>query len=393
MNSRQIITLMLILSLGVFVTLSATKKYNYSKEGSAVASAVNYSSESLHDHAAGNSFSIVEEDTQLIDTAFLELYENAIVISPAVEEILSPRIPGTSIRENQKQQYQKQFIALSFDGSYSLNRWKSLLDFSKEQESLGKKIHFTFFASGIYFLENKNKKNYQGPGRSQGRSDIGFGGSKNEIIERISYLERAHAEGHEIASHANGHFSGSGWSLEEWKSELSQFEEFIAIADIPKAVGFRAPLLETNKFTYEALRDLGYTYDASSVANKNTPPWKDEFGIWHFPLVSIKIGGKNSLTMDYNHFVAQSAGKSDAVRGSEKWDRYYREVYNAYLDYFNNAYYGSRIPLNIGHHFSWWNDGVYYDALLDFAKTVCGKEEVICGTYNELVTLLESNSI
>ena len=382
----------IVMILGGFVFFSLSEK-NLLDQKYSKANASLYPEDSLHDSTPANNFSIVKEDTIVIDQAFLELYENAIVITPEFEEAQRSSIPGTQAKNLQKPKYKKQFIALSFDGSYTLNRWRSLLNFSDEQKALGKDIRFTFFTSGVYFLADKDKAQYKGPGRSAGRSDIGFGGTKNEVLERVAYVKEAHSKGHEIASHANGHFDGSGWSFEEWMSELNQFEDFISIADIPEVKGFRAPLLEVNKFTYQALAKKEHTYDASGVARQTTSPWKDEYNIWHFPLVTIKVGGKNSLSMDYNHYVGQTGAKSIAKRGTDLWNRLYLEVYNAYIDYFNRVYYGPKTPMNIGHHFSWWNDGVYHDALLDFAETVCGKEDVICGTYSELVEMLENGTI
>jgi len=48
--------------------------------------------------------------------------------------------------------------------------------------------------------------------------------------------------------------------------------------------------------------------------------------------------------------------------------------------------------LNIGHHFSSWNDGAYFDALTQFVEKVCGLDEVKCVTYSEYVKWLESLS-
>ncbi len=63
---------------------------------------------------------------------------------------------------------------------------------------------------------------------------------------------------------------------------------------------------------------------------------------------------------------------------------------SAYMNYFNNNYYGSRAPISIGHHFSPWMSGAYFDAMMDIANTVCNKPEVKCVTYAELRKFMES---
>jgi len=289
--------------------------------------------------------------------------------------------------------YKKQFIAMSFDGSYSLPQWENILKFSTEQKLLGTSIHFTFFISGVYLLPEDRKTEYTAPKQVPGKSNIGFGGSPDKVKERISLMEQAARDGHEIASHANGHYGGSTWSYEEWLSEFNQFDTFISIVDVPPVQGMRAPLLEKNTAMYQALHDVGQSYDTSDAAKMDKRPWKDAFDIWHFPLVFLTIGGKKTLSMDYNHYVVQTQEKDILKKGTPEWQKAYDEVYKAYIDYFDNNYNGNRIPLNIGHHFSLWNDGLYYQVLLDFAKNVCAKPDVICGTYSELVGLLEKNDL
>ena len=40
-------------------------------------------------------------------------------------------------------------------------------------------------------------------------------------------MNEAHASGHEIASHANGHFDGGSWSEAQWRSEFAQFNRLL----------------------------------------------------------------------------------------------------------------------------------------------------------------------
>lgn len=93
--------------------------------------------------------------------------------------------------------------------------------------------------------------------------------------------------------------------------------------------------------------------------------------------------------MDYNIYVAQSGG----VRGDEAhFNHWEEEVYQTYLKYFKANYLGNRAPLDIGHHFSLWNGGIYWKAMKRFAQTVCSQPEVVCGNYTEMLNFLESKN-
>ncbi len=282
-----------------------------------------------------------------------------------------------------------QYIALSFDGSKSLRVWQETLDFAKEHN-----IYFTFFVSGVYFLADENRGYYNPPRRPPGRSDIGFGGSVDEVAQRIAFVRRAFREGHEIASHANGHWDGSGFTYEEWLSEIRQFQDIMEHTHEINGIentnarewrrilesidGFRAPLLATNPNMFRVLKELGYRYDASRTNQRDYWPEFLEPGLWNFPLVSLPMGRGTVLSMDYNFYDMHSRFGGDP-RGS---------MLRAYNAYFLHNYEGSRAPINIGHHFSRWKGGAYWAAMAEFAADKCAQPEVICGTYYGLMRLL-----
>src|ERR1700743_2655860 len=95
-----------------------------------------------------------------------------------------------------------QFVMLAFDNCTELERWRDLADFSAEMNRDRERIHFTFFVSGINFIEDANRGVYQGPGSRRGYSRINFGGSADDVRERVDYVNVLAARGHEIASHA-----------------------------------------------------------------------------------------------------------------------------------------------------------------------------------------------
>jgi hypothetical protein len=292
-----------------------------------------------------------------------------------------------------------QYVLLAFDGSKSLPFWNESREFAKQATRAGKPVKFTYFISGVYFRTDATKGDYKGPGRSAGRSDIGFGGTAEDLAERVNQLNLAVGEGHEMASHANGHFDGSQWSSSDWTSEFEQFDKLVfKNADGTRrdmrfgpddVVGFRAPLLGHGAGLWPTLRGQKFTYDTSKSAAANYWPQKID-GTWNFPLAQLVISGsgKRTLSMDYNFYVADSKGVSDP--GNK--EKYKRQMVDTYRKYFESNYYGNRAPVDIGHHFSKWNGGAYWEAMKEFALEVCGKPEVKCVTYKELVTFMESRS-
>jgi hypothetical protein len=292
-----------------------------------------------------------------------------------------------------------QFVMLAFDGGIALPRWQDLFDFSAGMNHSGKSVHFTFFLSGIALIEDASRGVYQGPGQRRGYSAIGFGGSAEDVRKRVDYINAMYASGHEIASHANGHFDGARWSAAQWEQELASFRGFLANASpmyartsadklaVPaaKVVGLRAPYLATGPGLFEALPRAGFRYDTSEFGYADQWPRKAG-GTWRFDLVQLKVGGRRALSMDYNFFVAQSGGRSDPRHA----DVYRAQMLSTYLDYFRSNYIGNRAPLNIGHHFEAMQGGAYNEALKDFARQVCGLPEVKCATYAELADFMDA---
>lgn len=289
-----------------------------------------------------------------------------------------------------------QFVLLAFDGSRENNFWQESRNFSADLErELNAPVKFTYFISGVYWLTQENRKAYQGPYRAAGRSDIDFGQSQTELIKRIDHVNAAYEEGHEIASHANGHFDASDfgnrrnanhrpWTEQDWTSEFQQFNDLLFGAFRNNKIqnhtryssgysftqkdvtGFRAPVLGVTDGLWPTLAKFGFRYDTSKVNFSWYWPTKDAYGTWQFPLAEIALIGtaKKTLSMDYNFYMQQSRG----VRDEANKDLYQKQMVDSYMKYFNDNYYGRRAPIHIGHHFSRWNGGAYWEAMQTFAK-------------------------
>ncbi len=291
----------------------------------------------------------------------------------------------------------KQIIVFAFDGSKSLDMWQESLDFAQQMLGEGKPIHFTYFISGVYFITYQNREIYHPPQAPAGTSTIGYADSKEDIIKRINYINRAVSEGHEIGSHLNGHFDGSHWSAADWQQEFDQFDQLINAAKLNIAtsdiIGFRAPDLGRNDYLWPVLKNHGFVYDTSTVGKLGEWPKKQK-GLWEFAIPQIKFADTNSylLSMDYNFYVKQTRSKDQLLAGTTKWQDAFDQMYDSYIDYFNNNYSTTKAPVFIAHHFSLWNNGVYWEALKKFAAEECGKLDVRCITYQELTNYLNSKA-
>ncbi len=324
--------------------------------------------------------------------------------APLVKSSSEDKSDQLASNDKLKETRPPQLIGLSFDGSRSIDVWRNTLAFSREMKAKGTPIKFTYFISGVYFLDNQNKDLYINPMGEKGASLIGFADNADDIAERIAQINIALNDGNEIGSHANGHFDGGKWTFEQWKDELTSFESILfnvnknnpglgsVKLNLKKSdlVGFRAPVLGINRGALKALKELGYKYDASSISDGKEWPHKSD-GLWQFPLATIYIGKdqRSTLSMDYNIFTEQTQANDTVKKGTPAWDIMYNDVYNAYMDYFNRNYMSNRAPIFIGHHFSLWNDGVYWEAMKNFAKTVCSKPEVSCMTYADIANYLD----
>lgn len=304
-----------------------------------------------------------------------------------------------------------QFVVLSFDGSKTLDMWRNTRDFAQRMKQEGKPLHFTYFISGVYFLAPQYAPVYHPPTFGPGNSAIGFSDSAQDVVERIKQMNGAIAEGHEIGSHANGHFAGGRWSKENWDQEFNEFEKLIfrwqennhlendASAEVlhlqPKdIIGFRSPLLSKDDAMFQSLADHHFQYDASSVTEiPELWPTKNSYGTWLIPLADIPMKGTSSrvISMDYNFYSRQTNARDWAKRGTPLWLSFRQQMFDSYMDYFNKNYQGDRAPVIIGHHFSTWNDGVYWQTMQDFAEEVCGKPDVYCVDFKELVGYLDTH--
>lgn len=303
----------------------------------------------------------------------------AIAIKPAGEE------GATSRPQAPKPQY----VIISFDGAHDIAQWERSRALAARTGA-----RFTYFLSCVFLLSRETRGEYKAPGKKAGSSQVGFAQNRQEVAQRLGEIRLATAEGHEIASHACGHFDGKDWSKADWLKEFSTFKRIVADAYTINGIegepadwrrfaesatsGFRAPYLSTSAALYAALKAAGFRYDASGVSRGPAEP-KAGGGVERFSLPQIPEGprARRVIAMDYNLFVRHSGGFERPDEAAAFQER----SYEAFKAAFDAQYQGNRAPLQLGFHFTLMNGGAYWDALERFAGEVCVKADVVCTSY------------
>ncbi|MBB4188372.1 polysaccharide deacetylase family protein [Sinorhizobium terangae] len=294
----------------------------------------------------------------------------------------------------------KQLIIVSFDGAHDNALWEKSLAMAKRTGA-----HFTYFLSCTFLMTRADGKQiYKAPGQKAGRSNVGFAQSREEIATRAGHIWQAHLDGHDIGSHACGHFDGKGWSKTDWTREFTASRE--ALVDAWKKAdraeaepqgwadfatndvkGFRAPYLSLSDGLLPALKTFGFTYDASLVTKgPGWPAVQDGLPRFGLPLIPEGPSHRPVIGMDYNLFVRHSMG----VENKKKSSVFEERTLAAYRDAFRKEYDGGRVPLQLGFHFVEMNGGAYWRALDRFLTETCVKPDVACVSYAEALPLIES---
>lgn len=121
------------------------------------------------------------------------------------------------------------------------------------------------------------------------------------------------AAGHEMANHTHNHDHGIPFAKARWLEEIGGDEAVYRALQLPvtKRRGFRTPFLECNAATFEALMELGFTYDTSLEDGYRA----DENGTnytWPFTLDDGSAG--NAL------LVANNGGKQPVGKYPGLWE-------------------------------------------------------------------------
>ncbi|QRM44736.1 polysaccharide deacetylase [Rhizobium sp. BG4] len=308
---------------------------------------------------------------------------------------LSVALPAAASAADQP----KQLVIISFDGAHDNALWQKSREMAARNGA-----HFTYFLSCTFLMNQDAKKAYQAPHQKRGKSNVGFAQSDDEIRERLGNIWHAHLEGHDISSHACGHFDGRQWSSADWSEEYATFKatlknawKGVGLAEpdgwqdlVDHGIkGFRAPYLSASEGSdmIAAEKKAGFTYDASLVTKGPAMPVVED-GVIRFGLPLIPEGPKDRpiIGMDYNLFVRHSKGEEDAADSKTFEER----SYAAFKEAFDKQYAGDRIPLQLGFHFVEMNGGAYWRALDRLVSDVCHRADVACVSYSEAIPMIEA---
>ncbi len=295
----------------------------------------------------------------------------------------------------------EQLVIVSFDGAHDNAQWVKSRNIAARTGA-----HFTYFLSCTFLKRwgSPEQKAYRAPHHSAGKSATGFAQTDREIRIRLDHIWNAHLEGHEIASHACGHFDGSDWTKSDWLQEFASFRTALLdgwmVAGIPKSEpkqwkdfvvngikGFRAPYLAKGDALPDALRSSGFRYDASLVSRSPSLPVMDH-GLPRFGLPRIPEGpqARPVIAMDFNLYARHSRTREEPSRTVEFETR----SLDAFRAAFDREYNGRRMPLELGFHFVEMNAGAYWRALDRFLTETCGKPGVACVSYAEALDRLKT---
>ena len=71
----------------------------------------------------------------------------------------------------------KQIVIISFDSAREISQWQRSRALAKRTGA-----HFTYFLSCVFLLSQQTRAEYTPPGKSAGKSNIGFAASKSRPI-------------------------------------------------------------------------------------------------------------------------------------------------------------------------------------------------------------------
>jgi hypothetical protein len=342
------------------------------------------------------------------------------VISPTPTGSLSPtaRLIGdgstedTGAQPNQPRPRQlaageepPQFVVMSWDGA-----GETAAQLFSRFRGLAHELNgaMTFFLSGIYTLPERNRTIYRPPHHPVGASAIGYlsDQSVHATIEQVGIGWR---EGHEIGTHFNGHFCGSGgvsaWSPDDWDSEIDQAIGMVSrwrtntgFTDLPslpfdytkELIGGRTPCLEGRTNLLKATRVQQWRYDSSGTGIQ-TWPSKFRNGLWNLPMQQIPFPGHSFevIAMDYNMMYNQSRTPNGDPSKRTTWQQ---QAHDAFIAGFQRAYTTNRAPFIIGNHFERWNGGIYMDAVADAARQMAQHDSVRFVSFRQLVEWLDAQT-
>ena len=251
--------------------------------------------------------------------------------------------PGSSARADVDRP--PQFVVMAFDNCTELERWQELTDFAAQMNKDGDRLHFTFFVSAINFIADASRATSTRAAPAPRRIADQFRRDARACAQARRLRQHVHGNGHEIASHAVGHFNGASWSVgrlgqgvprilagdsRECRAEQRACRDGKLAFPPSEVIGFRAPYLAKGAGLYgpQAATAFATTPAASAIrclAGEDRRRLALQSGE-----AADAGSGKGTLSMDYNFFVAQSRAMTDPRR----YELAREQMLQTYLNYF-----------------------------------------------------------
>ena len=215
-----------------------------------------------------------------------------------------------------------------------------------------------------------------------------------------------HRSGHEIASHAVGHFDGASWSAADWDEGIPLLRRH------RRAMSGRTTGSPTRSSTFRRQRrdrlsravsaprarastrrcaSDGFRYDTSGDRLCRRLAGEDRRRLALQPGAAEDARTRAETRCRWTT-ISSWRSRAARDRSAPRTRRRASRCSQTYLDYFKTNYAGNRAPLHIGHHFFDYQGGAYNEALKSFARAVCGLPEVRCVTYAKLADFMDGQN-
>ena len=231
------------------------------------------------------------------------------------------------------------------------------------------------------------------PKLPRNRPAVKYARHPGEILETVARIKRLHAAGVEIGSHGVRHEWSrerpyqKPWGTPRWTQEFSDHQRILDLFDLPSPAGFRAPFLDVNRAMFTALDEAAIAYDASSVWGRamRWPRRHRDTSVWAFGIPQVDLpGGRRGLLFDISmkRRLERVRQADPELSNGHKWRTLNRLYSKVLQEEFARRFRSNRAPLLISGH------GGFMIPNVQFMKRVCGRPQVRCGTFSEVVAYL-----
>ena len=156
---------------------------------------------------------------------------------------------------------------------------------------------------------------------------------RKQVRRRVDYVNELHRSGHEIASHAVGHFNGGGWSAADWEKEFRAFDDILDKVGPNNGLDERQACVRRSTRSSASARPIwprapGLYAALKATASATTPaasampmPGREKIdGIWRFNLAMLRIARLGQgHAVDGLQFLRGASRRRRPIRAARAW--------------------------------------------------------------------------